>query len=77
MSETTPPPSTPSPAAPPPPPPPPAAPPRPRADHRDLSRVVLYYALALAVILVGVAALLIGIAWSDLADIADNNRGGW
>jgi hypothetical protein len=48
-------------------------PPRPRrtwADHRDLSRTVLFYALALSALLAGVAALLFGIAWSDLADNA-------
>jgi hypothetical protein len=43
-------------------------PPRPRADHRNLSRTVLFYAMAVSALLVGVAALLFGIAWSDLAD---------
>ncbi|MFJ3670117.1 hypothetical protein ACIPSE_27050 [Streptomyces sp. NPDC090106] len=55
------------------PPLPPAPPPRrarTAAEHGDLARTVLFYALALGVVLVGVAALLIGIAWSDLADNA-------
>ncbi|MFJ4681773.1 hypothetical protein ACIQNG_08965 [Streptomyces sp. NPDC091377] len=68
-------------AAPPPVTPPPAAPAPPpersRPDHRDLSRVVLYYALALAALLLGIGALLIGIAWSDMADVADNGRSFW
>ena len=47
---------------------PPPRRPRTVAEHKDLSRIVLFYALALAVILAGVAALLFGIAWSDIAD---------
>ncbi|AWW36426.1 MULTISPECIES: hypothetical protein [Streptomyces] len=55
------------------PPPPPPRPPRSRrtmADQRDLSRLVLFYALAVGALLIGVAALLVGLAWSDLAGSA-------
>ncbi|MFE4665027.1 hypothetical protein ACFRI7_20745 [Streptomyces sp. NPDC056716] len=91
MSDTTPPPTSPPPPVPPsgagsgaghqaPPPPPPSPPPaaHPKgADHRDLSRVVLFYALALAALLAGVGALLTGIAWLEMADTADNSRSFW
>jgi hypothetical protein len=40
------------------------------ADHRELAKVVLFYALALGAVLFAVAALLVGIAWLDLADAA-------
>lgn len=40
------------------------------AEHKDLSWVVVFYALGLSVVLAGVAALVFGIAWSDIADNA-------
>lgn len=51
-------------------------PPRPRRtpDLGGLSRTVLYFALAVSALLVGVAALLMGIAWLDLVD---NARSDW
>ncbi|MEU9332803.1 hypothetical protein AB0D49_06490 [Streptomyces sp. NPDC048290] len=74
MSDITPPPPT---HQAPPPPPPPTPPTAKGTDHRDLSRTVLFYALALAALLLGIGALLIGIAWSDLADTAGNSRSFW
>jgi hypothetical protein len=39
-------------------------------EHKDLAKVVLFYALALGAVLFGIAALLAGIAWLDIADAA-------
>ncbi|WP_158857946.1 hypothetical protein [Streptomyces sp. NRRL B-1347] len=38
------------------------------AEHKDLSRIVLFYALSLSVLLIAIAALIMGIAWTDLVD---------
>ncbi|MFJ4466433.1 hypothetical protein ACIP2X_02835 [Streptomyces sp. NPDC089424] len=52
----------------------PPARPRRSPDLGGLSRTVLYFALAVSALLVGVAALLMGIAWMDLVD---NARSEW
>ncbi|MFI9155096.1 hypothetical protein [Streptomyces sp. NPDC053367] len=44
--------------------------PRTLAEHKDLAKTVLFYALAVAAVLFGIAALIFGLAWSDLADNA-------
>ncbi|MFB9464715.1 hypothetical protein [Streptomyces cinereospinus] len=52
----------------------PPARPRRTVDLEGLSRTVLYFALAVSALLVGVAALLMGIAWTELVD---NARSEW
>ncbi|MBG0850841.1 hypothetical protein I2W78_02955 [Streptomyces spinoverrucosus] len=52
----------------------PPARPRRTLDVGGLSRTVLFFALAVSALLVGVAALLIGISWMDLVD---NARQSW